>query len=244
SNYYYVMATVDLTPFGFTPTESVVYSALLRLGPATGYGVSRATRLARANAYAALAGLVDRGAAYRTAGRPVQYRPTDPQALLAHLAAQQGEALDRLSRALENASQPREPETRVVADARAVCDARRRVPCGADSGRRAVPGRHAIHGALPSARRHQGPLRGCGGGDRGDLHPRAGGVSVRLAEKPRPRDGGGIPSGGIRQSGLRLLRQTGARVHERRLCTPRGRIDGLPAPPRCRARGPLDGGRG
>jgi len=44
------MATVDLTPFGFTPTESVVYSALLRLGPATGYGVSRATRLARANA--------------------------------------------------------------------------------------------------------------------------------------------------------------------------------------------------
>src|SRR5437773_12196677 len=109
------MATVDLTPFGFTPTESVVYSALLRLGPATGYGVSRATRLARANAYAALAGLVDRGAAYRTAGRPVQYRPTDPQALLAHLAAQQGEALDRLSRALENASQPAEPETRFVA---------------------------------------------------------------------------------------------------------------------------------
>src|SRR2546429_424802 len=30
------MATVDLTPFRFTATESVVYSALLRLGPATG----------------------------------------------------------------------------------------------------------------------------------------------------------------------------------------------------------------
>src|SRR2546422_86640 len=37
------MATVDLTPFRFTATESVVYSALLRLGPATGYGVARAT---------------------------------------------------------------------------------------------------------------------------------------------------------------------------------------------------------
>src|SRR5206468_1212886 len=42
------MATVDLTPFRFTATESVVYSALLRLGPATGYGVGRVTRLARA----------------------------------------------------------------------------------------------------------------------------------------------------------------------------------------------------
>src|SRR5207249_7444369 len=84
------MATVDLTPFGFTATESVVYSALLRLGPATGYGVGRATRLARANAYAALEGLVTRGAAQRAAGRPAQYRPADPGALLARLAAEQG----------------------------------------------------------------------------------------------------------------------------------------------------------
>src|SRR5207302_1541158 len=64
------MAAIDLTPFGFTATESVVYSALLRLGPATGYGVGRATRLARANAYAALEGIVTRGAAQRAAGHP------------------------------------------------------------------------------------------------------------------------------------------------------------------------------
>src|SRR5437879_483947 len=97
------MATVDLTPFRFTATESVVYSALLRLGPATGYGVGRVTRLARANAYAALEGLVSRGAAQRAAGRPARYRPADPGALLARLAAEQGEALDRLSRALQDA---------------------------------------------------------------------------------------------------------------------------------------------
>jgi len=54
------MTEIDLTPFRFTPTESVVYSALLRLGPSTGYGIGRATRLARANAYAALEGLVRR----------------------------------------------------------------------------------------------------------------------------------------------------------------------------------------
>src|SRR5947207_14305729 len=107
------MATVDLTPFGFTATESLVYSALLRLGPATGYGVGRATRLARANAYAALEGLVTRGAAPRAAGRPAHYRPADPRALLARLPAEHAEAPDRLSHALEDASHPAQPETRV-----------------------------------------------------------------------------------------------------------------------------------
>ncbi len=116
------MTTVDLTPFGFTPTESLVYAALLRLGPSTGYGVARATRLARANAYGALAGLVHRGAAFRSSGRPVQYRPSDPPALLAQLAARQGEALDRLSRALRDANHPAEPETRTVAGERAVAN--------------------------------------------------------------------------------------------------------------------------
>src|SRR3989442_5077989 len=100
------MTGIDLTPFRFTPTESVVYSALLRLGPSTGYGIGRATRLARANAYAALEGLVTRGAAQRTSGRPVQYRPTDPQAPVARLAAQQGEALHPFKPPLSDASHP------------------------------------------------------------------------------------------------------------------------------------------
>src|SRR5258708_13379844 len=98
------METVDLTPFGFTPTESLVYATLLRLGPATGYAVARASRLARANAYGALEGLVTRGAASRVPppppARPARYRPTDPQALLAHLATLQAEPLARLPRPL------------------------------------------------------------------------------------------------------------------------------------------------
>jgi hypothetical protein len=116
--------TIDLTPFGFTPTESLVYTTLLRIGPTTGYAVALASRLARANAYAALEGLVTRGAATRASPptRPVRYRPTDPQALLAHLATLQGEALDRLSRALRDASHPGEPATKEVAGARAVAN--------------------------------------------------------------------------------------------------------------------------
>src|SRR5258708_23416213 len=109
------MATVDLTPFGFTPTESLAYATLLRLGPTTGYAVAHGARLARANAYAALAGLVARGAAFRAAGRPVRFRPADPTTLVAHLAAQQGEALDRLSRSLRDSPQDAEPLTREVA---------------------------------------------------------------------------------------------------------------------------------
>jgi sugar-specific transcriptional regulator TrmB len=115
---------LDLTPFGFTPTESLVYAVLLRLGPSTGYAVARAARLARANAYSALEGLVTRGAASRTPppARPARFRPTDPHGLLAQLATAQGEALDRLGRELRDFSRPGEPVTREVAGSRAVAN--------------------------------------------------------------------------------------------------------------------------
>ena len=115
---------LDLTPFGFTPTESLVYATLLRLGPSTGYAVARGARLARANAYGALEGLVTRGAASRTpqSVRPMRYRPIDPHALLAQLATLQGEALDRLGRELKGLAQQGDPVTREVAGARAVAN--------------------------------------------------------------------------------------------------------------------------
>lgn len=115
---------LDLTPFGFTPTESLVYATLLRLGPSTGYAIARSARLARANAYGALEGLVSRGAATRTPPptRPARYRPTDPQALIAQLATLQGEALDRLGRELRGLSRPGDPVTREVAGNRAVAN--------------------------------------------------------------------------------------------------------------------------
>ncbi|HEV8305557.1 MAG TPA: helix-turn-helix domain-containing protein [Gemmatimonadales bacterium] len=117
------MPHIDLTPFGFTPTESLVYATLLQLGPSTGYAVARSARLARANVYSALEGLVTRGAASRTRPvRPAQYRPTDPGALLAHLASLQGEALDRLALALRDAAHPREPVTKEVAGGRAAAN--------------------------------------------------------------------------------------------------------------------------
>lgn len=96
----------DLTPFGFTPTEGLVYEVLLRGGPGTGYAIARSAGLARANAYGALEGLVTKGAARVEAGRPRRYRPEPPAALLARISSQHGAALDRLHRDLDTLAAP------------------------------------------------------------------------------------------------------------------------------------------
>lgn len=146
---------IDLTPFGFTPTESLVYVTLLRLGPSTGYAVARGARLARANAYSALEGLVSRGAATRTPppGRPARYRPTDPQSLMAHLATLQGEALDRLGRELRNLSRPREPIVREVAGSRAVANLVMQLVARAERSVRGVMALELWRPTLPAWRR-------------------------------------------------------------------------------------------
>ncbi|HTK41578.1 MAG TPA: helix-turn-helix domain-containing protein [Gemmatimonadales bacterium] len=103
------MPRVDLTPFGFTPTESLVYEVLLTAGPGTGYAIARAAGLARANAYSALEGLVTKGAARADGGRPRHYRPEDTTALIARIANDHGQALDRLSADVAGLATPSAP---------------------------------------------------------------------------------------------------------------------------------------
>lgn len=103
------MARLDLTPFGYTPTESLVYEVLLTEGPGTGYAIARAAGLARANAYSALEGLVAKGAARCDVGRPRRYRPEDTTALIARIANRHGQALDQLTAELEKLAAPTAP---------------------------------------------------------------------------------------------------------------------------------------
>jgi sugar-specific transcriptional regulator TrmB len=111
---------VDLTHFGFTPTESLVYEVLLRGGPGTGYAIARAAGLARANAYSALEGLVAKGGARVDGGRPRQYRPESPSALIARITNSHGLALERLSSELDQVSVPDTPSVVEIESGRGV----------------------------------------------------------------------------------------------------------------------------
>jgi sugar-specific transcriptional regulator TrmB len=97
---------LDLTPFDFTPTESLIYEVLVTRGPGTGYAVARAAGLARANAYAALEGLVSKGAARADEGRPRRFRPEPASVLLGRIVDRQQRAVEALSQALSSISLP------------------------------------------------------------------------------------------------------------------------------------------
>lgn len=65
--------TEKLKCFGLTGQEASVYLCLVRHGAQTGYEAARQTGISRSNAYSALAGLVDKGAAYAQEGAAVRY---------------------------------------------------------------------------------------------------------------------------------------------------------------------------
>lgn len=114
------MPRLDLSRFGFTPTETLVYEVLLTSGPGTGYAIARAAGLARANAYSALEGLVAKGAARVEGGRPRHYRPEPPTSLIARISNAHGLALERLSADLETIAVPATPTVVEIETGRAV----------------------------------------------------------------------------------------------------------------------------
>ncbi len=90
------MTDIDLTPFGFTPTENLAYGALLGLGPSSGYALAKELSIARANAYQALNGLVAKGAAVITDDQPRRFRAERPDAILARVIDVGAQRLDAL----------------------------------------------------------------------------------------------------------------------------------------------------
>ena len=69
--------TDNLTSFGLTRQEAVIYTTLLSHGDMTGYEVSKETGISRSNAYAALSSLVDKGASYLIEGDSTKYHPVN-----------------------------------------------------------------------------------------------------------------------------------------------------------------------
>lgn len=65
--------------FGMTRQEATVYLCLAQNGELTGYEAAKQTGISRSNAYNALAGLVDKGAAYTTEGTAVRYHAVEAE---------------------------------------------------------------------------------------------------------------------------------------------------------------------
>ena len=97
---------IDLTPFGFTATETLVYRRLLRGGPSSGYSVAKDLLIARANAYQALHGLVAKGAASVTGEAPQRFRAVVPAGLYAAIVERQTHRLDQLEAQLALGGEP------------------------------------------------------------------------------------------------------------------------------------------
>lgn len=68
-----------LTNFSLTKQEATLYVLLLKAGQLTGYEAAKQTGISRSNTYTALAGLVDKGAAYvLEEGKVTRYTPVPP----------------------------------------------------------------------------------------------------------------------------------------------------------------------
>jgi len=144
---------LDLAPFGFTPTESHAYAALLDLGPSSGYAVARALSVARANAYQALDGLVAKGAAVQVGdGPPRRYRAIQPRTVFARIVDSETRKLDALEhQVLEVPREGADPVTRVRGE-RALNDLVVRAIMRADGPVRCLASAHRLTAWAPAIR--------------------------------------------------------------------------------------------
>ncbi|MHB8062791.1 MAG: TrmB family transcriptional regulator [Ruminiclostridium sp.] len=80
------MDVIDaLIQAGFTKHESMLYVTLCREGELTGYEASKITGIPRSNAYLGLAGLSDKGGAYKINGETAKYAAVDTVELAQNL---------------------------------------------------------------------------------------------------------------------------------------------------------------
>lgn len=124
---------IDLTPFGFTPTEGRVFAALLDRGPTSAYALSKELNLARANTYQALNGLCAKDAAVKVESNPQVFRARDPNALLAMITEASTAKLDRLARELSGLGGVGEPGTARFSSERAFRELALRTALRADA---------------------------------------------------------------------------------------------------------------
>src|ERR671923_955151 len=100
-----------LQQLGFTEYEARAYLALLQRNPLNGYELAKASGLPRANIYAVLQKLEERGAVVRLdMPSGARYAPVAPTELTQRIANRFEYVLSAAQRALEDLATPADPE--------------------------------------------------------------------------------------------------------------------------------------
>ena len=103
--------TALLRELGFSEYEARAYLALLQRNPLNGYELAKAARLPRANIYAVLQKLEERGAVVRLdMPSGARYAPVAPGELTGRIGSRFQHALNSVQRALEEIATPPEAE--------------------------------------------------------------------------------------------------------------------------------------
>lgn len=102
-------AVADLQRLGFSEYEARCFAALVQHSPANGYEVAKQSGVPRANVYAALQRLEERGAAVRVADAGgLRYAAVPPEELVRRLREQHDSALAAAERTLAALAEPAE----------------------------------------------------------------------------------------------------------------------------------------
>lgn len=99
----------NLMKTGLTKNESELYAALCREGELTGYEAAKITGIPRANAYQALAGLVDKGGAYIIEGTVPHYTAVPAEEYCSNVIFHMEETAGRIKKDCPQLRQPSEP---------------------------------------------------------------------------------------------------------------------------------------
>jgi HTH-type transcriptional regulator, sugar sensing transcriptional regulator len=94
---------------GFSKHESVLYLTLCREGELTGYEAAKISGLPRSNAYLALAGLVDKGGAFRIDADVVKYLAVPVKEMVFNLRRHLNDALDYIEENVPMKETPKDP---------------------------------------------------------------------------------------------------------------------------------------
>lgn len=101
---------------GFTRHESLLYLTLCQEGELTGYEAAKISGISRSNAYLALAGLVEKGAAWKIDGEIVRYTPVPPQELCLNLKREYQQLLDYIEAHAPQLKQESDPFITISGD--------------------------------------------------------------------------------------------------------------------------------